>query len=229
MISPVRALEVFMTIVPKMFDDRDPASLEDVLTTDELDRRPTRPPEIEAENRAISLLIEAVTEAPGKLLQNVADAALGLCRADSAGISVWEPGKGAGVIRWEAIAGELASKVGDTMPREVSPCGVVLDRDAPALFSRPERHFHFGDAIHPPIVEALIVPFRSGEKPVGAIWVIFHASQRQFESEDRRLLECLARFVSAAFRMSRNSLPLKTRESRHAAEAMALARLNQSS
>src|SRR5215471_10492000 len=111
------------------------ASLDDVLITAELVRRPARRPDYEAENRALTAFAQALTQSPQTILRRLVETALEVCRADSAGASILEPGGAGGVFRWHAIAGQLASNIGGEMPREASPCGVVLDRDAPLLFS----------------------------------------------------------------------------------------------
>src|SRR5215471_12683650 len=121
--------------------DHIPVSLDDVLITAELARRPTRTPDYESENHALTALAEAIADSPQMILQKLVETALALCRADSAGISILEPGGAHGICRWYAIAGLFASYVGEGVPREASPGGLVLDRDASLLFAYPERHF----------------------------------------------------------------------------------------
>src|SRR5262245_29813663 len=129
-------------------------SLDDVLITAELARRPAPLPDYEAESRALAALAD--TEgSPQSMLQKVAETAMNLCRAGSAGISILESD---GEFRWRAIAGLFASYAGRQMPRNASPCGIVLDRNTSLLFAYPERHFDYDAVIDPPIVEALVVP-----------------------------------------------------------------------
>src|SRR5262249_18742916 len=104
--------------------DRVPALLDDVLITAELMHRPTRAPDYAAENRALAHLAGAMADSPQTILHRLAETARELCRADSAGVSILEPGTAAGAFRWHAIAGQLASNIGGTIPREASPCGV---------------------------------------------------------------------------------------------------------
>ena len=177
------------------------ATLDDVLITAELWRRPTRPPDYAAEGRALTALAEAMADSPQTILQRLVETALHLCRADSAGISIFEPRGATGLFRWHAIAGQFASNIGGEMPREASPCGTVLDRDASLLFSYPERHFDFGMTIAPPIVEALLVPFHSEGKPVGTLWLISHTPFRKFDREDQRVLSSLSHFASTAYQV----------------------------
>jgi signal transduction histidine kinase len=179
-----------------------PIGLDEVLVTAELDRRPSRPPDHAAENRALVALAEALADAPQTILQRLVDTALALCRADSAGISILEPDDGPGRFRWHAVAGPFAANVGGTMARDASPCGTVLDRDAALLFAHPARHFAGLAAVDPPIVENLLVPFHVAGQPVGTVWAIAHTSDRRFDAEDARLLASLSRFASVAYRMT---------------------------
>src|SRR5262249_53270173 len=144
----------------------------------------------------------AMTGSPQTLLEKLAQTALDLCRAGSAGISVLRPGGAAGLFCWQAVAGQFARQAGRQIQRGASPCGTGVDRNKALIFSYPERHFNYGgEAIHPPIVEALVVPFDAGEKPAGTLWVIAHTPSRQFDIEDQRVLTRLSRFGCAAYQM----------------------------
>jgi PAS domain S-box-containing protein len=181
--------------------DRVPASLDEVLITAELARRPTRTPDYAAEGRALTALAEVMAESPEAILQRLVQTTLETCRADSAGISILESGGTPEMFRWPAIAGLFANHVGGGIPRSASPGGVVLDRNASQLFAYPERYFDYGMKIDPPIVEALFVPFQTEGKPVGILWVIAHTPSRQFDGEDQRLLTSLSRFAAVAYQM----------------------------
>ena len=98
-------------------------SLDDVVVNVELDRRPSRPPDYAAEHEALMALARTMAEAPQTILHHLADTALRLCRADTAGISLLETQHGAEVFRWEALAGVYADRLNTTMPRDASPCG----------------------------------------------------------------------------------------------------------
>src|SRR5215831_6864206 len=186
--------------------DHLPVSLDDVLATAELARRPTRSPDYAAEGRALTTLAEAVADSPQTILQKLVETALDLCHADSAGISILEPGGTAGVFRWYAVAGQFASNIGSQVLREASPSGIVFDRNASLLFSYPERHFDYGMAIDPPIVEALLVPFHTEGRPVGTLWVMAHTPSRRFDSEDQRVLTSLSRFACLAYQVKMAAL-----------------------
>src|SRR5688572_7709323 len=96
-------------------------TLDDRLTTADLARRPDHA----AENGALVALAAEMAASPATILQKLADSALELCAADSAGVSVLEAEGGQEVFRWRAAAGAFAPHLGGTMPRHASPCGVV--------------------------------------------------------------------------------------------------------
>ena len=81
-----------------------------------------------------------------------------------------------------------------------------LDRDSSLPVLHPERHFDYGMAIDPPIVEALLVPFHTEGKPVGTLWVIAHTPARKFDTEDQRVLTSLSRFASMAYQVKTAAL-----------------------
>jgi CheY-like chemotaxis protein len=176
-------------------------SLESVITTAELRRRPHRAPDYEGENRVLVSLAGEMASTPRNVLQKLAENALGLCRAQSAGISILEEHDGERMFRWHAVAGRWAGYLGSVMPREISPCGTVLDRNASLLMSRPERHFPFPPEVTPGIEEVLLVPFHVSGKPIGTLWVIAHDGTRKFDEEDDRLLRSLGQFASSAYQV----------------------------
>ena len=176
-------------------------SVDEVLNTSELFRRASRAAEYAAENRALISLAQAMNEAPRTFLQKLAEIALGLCHADSAGISILESPERASMFRWLAVAGRYAPSINTSMARDACPSGMVLERDSVLLFDRPERHFPALREMNLPVLENLLVPLHSVGKPVGTLWVLTHSPERKFDAEDARLLTSLSRFASAAFEM----------------------------
>jgi signal transduction histidine kinase len=188
------------------------SALENVLITEELARRPAREPDYESENRALNTLAQALATGPDGVLERLVEAALALCKADSAGVSILDTRANPPVFRWHAITGLFAEHVGGGMPRAASPCGTVLDRNSTLLFSYPERYYRYEGGIDPPIVEALLEPFHRHGEPVGTVWVIAHSAARQFDAEDTRVLRSLARFAAAIHEMMTAKQILETAE-----------------
>jgi signal transduction histidine kinase len=173
--------------------------LESILCTEELNQRPSRLPDYEAENRALVLLVRALANSPRIILQTLADTILEVFQADSAGISLLTKEDGGKRFYWPAIAGVWQPHVGGGTPRDFGPCGDVLDRDAPLLFRHFERRYPYLLPVTPPIEECLLVPFYSHDKAVGTIWAIAHDERRKFDAEDLRQLQSMGRFASAAY------------------------------
>jgi signal transduction histidine kinase len=188
-----------MSSAKPTFENEIPVSLEAIISTSELNRRPTRSANYLAENEAMIALAREMVASPNSILQKLAETALTLCHAGSAGISLLEP-DGAHFY-WPAVTGAWAPHVGGGTPREYGPCGTVLDRNSPQLMSHPERHFTYLASVTPGIEEALLIPFYVEGKAVGTIWVIAHDATYRFEAEDLRVMTNLGTFAAAAYQM----------------------------
>ena len=171
--------------------------LDSILCTEELRRRPWRPPDYEVENRALVVLASALADSPRTILQTLAEKVLEVVRADSAGLSLLT--KDEKRFYWAAIAGAWQPHLGGGTPRDFGPCGDVLDRNVPLLFTHWERRYPYLLPATPLAEEGLLAPFYVHGKAVGTIWAIAHNNRRQFDVEDLRLLESLGRFASAAY------------------------------
>ena len=137
-------------------------SLDVVDIRPELARRPHRASRMAEEHRAFTTLAADMALNPRNMLQKLVEVAVDLCDAHTAGISLLE----GDVFRWEAVAGVFAAARGGTMPRDQSPCGVCIDRDATQLMHLADRCFPALLA-EPRFVEALLIPFHVNGKPVG--------------------------------------------------------------
>jgi hypothetical protein len=85
-----------------------PVPLEAVITTIELNKRPSHSADHAAVNRTLVALIEEMVSSPRTILQRLVDTALDLCKAHSAGISLLEDEEGRKIFRWYALAGRYA-------------------------------------------------------------------------------------------------------------------------
>jgi PAS domain S-box-containing protein len=197
--------------------------LESVLCTEELNHRPSRPPDYETENRALISLVQALADSPGTILQKFADTALRVFQCGSAGVSlVTADGTR---FYWPAIAGVWTPHIGGGTPRDFGPCGDVLDYNRPLLFTHFERRYTYFLPVTPPVEECLLVPFYVAGKAVGTVWAITHDDRpgaRKFDNEDLRMLESLGKFASAAYQAvaQLHALTEKDHESRDAAQAL---------
>ena len=175
--------------------------LESILCTEELQKRRSRPPDYEKENRALVALARALADSPGTILQILTDTILELCSAGSAGISLLTLEDGGKRFYWPAISGVWRPHIGGGTPRDFGPCGDVLDRNTALLFQHVERRYTYFEPVTPPVEEALLVPFYVAGKAVGTIWAVAHDTRRKFDAEDERLLNSLGTFASSAYQV----------------------------
>ncbi len=173
---------------------------ESILCTEELNRRPSRRPDYEKETQALAALIQALAESPQTILQRLVDTILEMLQCQSSGISLLTTHDGGKRFYWPAIAGRWKPHIGGGTPRDFGPCGDVLDRNSPLLFTHFERLYTYFQPVTPTVEEGLLVPFYVGGKAVGTVWAIAHDKRRKFDAEDRRQLVSLSRFASAAYR-----------------------------
>jgi PAS domain S-box-containing protein len=178
--------------------------LESLLCTEDLHRRPSRPPDYEKENCALVKLMSALADSPSSVLQTLAETILVITQCDSAGLSLLtRDGKTPDVcgkrFYWPAIAGMWNPHVGDGTPRNFGPCGDVLDQNRTLLFRHFERRYPYLLPVIPAAEECLLVPFYVAGEAVGTIWAIMHSDRRQFDAEDDRVMASLGKFASSAY------------------------------
>jgi PAS domain S-box-containing protein len=199
--------------------------LEAILCTEELHRRPSRPPDHEKENRALVKLVGTLADSPGTILQTLAETILDITQCDSAGLSLLTmDGKTPDVcgkrFYWPAIAGTWNPHVGGGTPRDFGPCGDVLDQNRTLLFRHFERRYPYLLPVIPAAEECLLVPFYVAGEAVGTIWAIIHSDRRKFDAEDDRVMASLGKFASSAYQALTHIEDLKIQVSeREKAEA----------
>ena len=199
--------------------------LELILCTEELHRRPSRPPDYEKENRALVKLVSALADSPNTILQTLADTILDITQCDSAGLSLLtRDGKTPDVcgqrFYWPAIAGMWNPHAGGGTPRNFGPCGDVLDQNRTLLFRHFERRYPYLLPVSPAAEECLLVPFYVAGEAVGTIWAIMHSDRRMFDAEDDRVMASLGKFASSAYQARAHIEDLKIQVSeREKAEA----------
>ena len=63
-------------------------SLESILCTEELQRRPSRPPDYEKENRALVKLVSALADSPSTIFHTLVETIRDITQSDSGGLSL---------------------------------------------------------------------------------------------------------------------------------------------
>jgi PAS domain S-box-containing protein len=170
-----------------------------MLSVEELNKRPTRDPDYKAESHALVALAHEMAVSPERILHKLAETALELCGAHSAGLSLLEEADQKRRFHWRVIVGAWEHNLNGGTPRDFGPCGTVLDLNAPLVCTRPEQDFPYWNEVRPVLDEGLLIPFYVKGEAIGTIWVIAHDESRRFDREDLRLMTSLGAFTGAAY------------------------------
>ena len=174
------------------------ALVESIIATQFLAGRPDRRRDFKRENEFLQDFALRLADSDRKLLDRLVRAAIVICEAGSAGLSLHgTDADGNAVLKWEAVAGQYAKYLGGTLPL-FSPCGVCLERGRPELFDQPERVFTYLADVRPEIAEALVIPLQAAGRDFGTIWIASHGEGRQFTDADLSFMTTLANFTAAA-------------------------------
>jgi len=166
-------------------------------------------------------LSRAFVEHPDTILQELVDAAISLCGADSAGISMQQPDQPDEKF-WVrvATAGDYAHFLNATLPRTPSACGVCLERNRPQRFLVNQNFFDLMGVTAPVVTDGILLPWQA-DGARGTIWVMAHNRDEAFDREDLRLMGVLADFAAMAIRQQRQQEALLEQATAAAAGAMA--------
>jgi two-component sensor histidine kinase len=185
-------------------------SISDVYITDELHRRTRTKANYLQEKLALQDLAARMVDQPERVLPRFVDLAMEMTGGASAGLSLYEEDPAPGVFRWRYLRGVLSPFENATTPREFSPCGITLDRNAPVLALHPERVYNWISDANIVVPEVLLVPlFLGGTAPLGTLWIVSN-EEGHFDSGHARAMTELAAFVGIALRMLKTEQRLKS-------------------
>ena len=106
-------------------------------------------------------LAHAFVDKPETILQELVNAAVKLCGADSAGISIeQEERTETNFYKWVATAGQYGHFLNAMLPRYPSACGICLERGRPQLFRVTQRFFDLMGVEAPTVTDGLLLPWR---------------------------------------------------------------------
>lgn len=149
---------------------------------------------------AMQRLGRAFIERPDSILQELADAAIHLCGADSSGISiVKDNATEAAYYEWVATAGAYKGFLHATLPRYPSACGVCLDRGQPQLFRVRQRFFDILGVEAPHVTDGILLPWEV-DSTRGTIFVMAHGRAAAFDRDDCQMMQTLASFAALGVR-----------------------------
>lgn len=174
-----------------------------------------------AQMEGMQRLVRAFVESPATILQELVDAAVVLCEADSAGISLEKPGGSDNdFYHWIATAGAYSNFHDAMLPRYPSACGVCLERGRPQRFRVGQPFFDILGVQAPLVTDGILLPWRVGEER-GTIFVMAHGRAPAFDAEDCRMMQVLADFAVLGVRQQRQHELLLQQTGAAAAAAMA--------
>ncbi len=153
-------------------------------------------------------LSRALLEQPDTILQELVDAAVDLCDADSAGISIEkEDGNDQEFYHWIATAGEYSGFLNAILPRYPSACGVCLERGHAQHFTVSKRFFDILGVEAPLVTDGILLPWKT-EDTRGTIFVMAHGRTEAFDENDARLMTMLADFAAMGFKQQKQQARL---------------------
>ena len=163
----------------------------------------------------------AFVEKPETILQELVNAAVRLCGADSAGISIEREDKtDKDHYKWIATAGEYSAFLNASLPKHPSACTVCLERGTPQHFRVNERFFDLLGLKAPLVSDGILLPWLV-EEMRGTIFIISHSRTEAFDSEDLHLMQILANFAAMGVRQQRQQIRLLEQARSAAAVGMA--------
>lgn len=202
-----------MTVIHSMaaeLSERDTGmDLRDLLTDGGFRDRPKQPRDADRGMTAFRQFAEILTGNEESVLQELVNAAVNLCGADSAGVSLEEPGNG--TFRWVAVAGSFAPYLHGRTPRGFSPCGTCLDTERPQLYRVTQPYYDFLGVEAEPIRDGILIPW-SNEFLKGTLWAVSHSSSEAFDFDDYLFLKGVSDFASIILRHQTRQHQLKSAE-----------------
>lgn len=164
--------------------------------------RPLRERDMVSQRQEMQRLVNLFVAEPAEILQRLADAAVDLCGADSAGISVEKPERGdAEYWFWAATSGQYRKFANSAISRYPSACAVALDRGGPQHLTVTQQFFDLMGFNAPLVTDGLLLPWSAGEQR-GTIWILAHERTKAFDLNDLLIAGTLADFAAMAMRQN---------------------------
>ena len=166
-------------------------------------------------------LARCFVENPDLLLQELVNAAIVLCGAESAGVSMEREDKTEeSYYHWVATAGKYTTFMNAVLPREPSACTICLQRGRPQLFRVYPRFFELMGIEAETVTDGILMPWEvDGTR--GTIWIMAHGRTEAFDGGDVRLMQVLANFAAMGVRQQRQQRKLLAQVTASAAATMA--------
>jgi hypothetical protein len=183
--------------------------------------RRLHPRDAAVEMEAMRRVAHAFVENPDMVLQELVNAAVEVCGADSAGISIEkDDGTDQEFYHWLATAGQYSEFFNAILPRYPSACGICLERGRPQIFRVGQRFFDLLGIQAPLVTDGILFPW-AVEGTQGTIFVMAHGRTEAFDQNDWHMMQVLADFAATGVRQQRQQKILLEHAKAAAAAAMA--------
>jgi signal transduction histidine kinase len=173
-----------------------------------------------AQIKGMNQLAQAFVGDPDTILQVLVDAAVDLCGAESAGISIEVALSTEKFYHWVATAGQYKRFLNAMLPLYPSACGVCLERGGPQILRVSQRFFDLMGIEAPIVTDGLLLPWQV-DQTRGTFWIMAHKDPEAFDGEDLRMMQALADFASMAVVHQRQQTAMIRQGSAAAAAKMA--------
>jgi hypothetical protein len=148
-------------------------------------------------------IARAFVESPDTILQELVNAAVELCGADSAGISMEKDDRTeTEFYHWRATAGQYSQFLNAILPQNPSACGVCLERGRPQQFRVGQRFFDIMGIEAPLVTDGILLPWKIDETR-GTIFIMAHNCEEAFDQNDLRVMQMLSDFAAMGVREQR--------------------------
>jgi len=192
----------------------------DLDTHAEFNERKLHTRDLTWEMEGLRRLSHSFVENPDTILQELVDAVVVLCGADSAGISLETEEKSeTNYYHWVATAGQYNGFLNAVLPRYPSACGICLERGRPQLFQVRQRFFDIMGIKAPLVTDGILLPWQV-EDTRGTIFIMAHGRSAAFDTDDGQMMRALADFAAMLVRHQRQQHAL-LQQAKAAAAAMA--------
>ena len=193
----------------------------DLETHKEFSARSLHTRDLTIQMEGLQRLTTSFVQSPDTILQELVNAAVDLCGADSAGISLeTEEKSDASYYHWVATAGQYNGFLNAILPRYPRACGICLDRGKPQLFRVNQRFFDVMGIQAPLVTDGILLPWQV-EETRGTIFIMAHGRAMAFDKDDGQMMCVLADFAAMAIRYQRQQSALLQQAQAAAAAEMA--------
>ena len=172
----------------------------------------------------VNRLARALVEAPETILQELVQAAIDLCGADSAGISMeYNHGTDAEVNEWAAMAGDYSKLLQVMLPRAPVACELCLQRGRPQHLRISREFFARIGLPTSEITDGILLPWQvQGQR--GTLWILAHGRTEAFDQDDCRIMRILTDLAAMGVRQQGAAPAPLTEEASQAATTRLLAK-----